>query len=322
MPHVLIAGKIHPDGYSVLRQRSGVTIEDMSDLSADAFMARLPDADALLIRTAPLPTAAIERAHKLRIVSRHGVGYDNVPLPALTAKGIPCAVVGNAGSVAVAEYTLMLMLALSKRAVSFDAGVRSNDWLIRNRLNSGDLENRTLLILGLGRIGREVVKRAAAFDMRILGYDPALSATEIAELGVVAVGDWRAALPGADFVSLHVPRSPATEHMIGARELATMKPTAFLINVARGGLVDEPALAEALAAGRIAGAGIDVLEDEPPPPDHPLLSADRAILSPHIAGLSENAAIRLSVASAMNVLAALDGTLDPNLVVNAEVLKR
>ncbi len=322
MPHVLIAGKIHPDGYAVLRARPGLTIEDMTDLSAEAFLARLPEADALLIRTAPLPAAAIERAAKLRIVSRHGVGYDNVPLPALTAHGIPCAVVGNAGSVAVAEYTVMLMLALSKQMVSFDRGVRSGDWLIRNRLNSGDLENRTLLILGLGRIGREVVKRAAGFDMRILGYDPALPAVEIDKLGVTPVTDWRAALPEADFVSLHVPRSPATEHMIAARELAAMKPSAYLINVARGGLVDERALNEALAAGKIAGAGIDVLEDEPPAADHPLLKADRILLSPHIAGLSENAAIRLSVASAQNVLAALDGTLDPSLVVNPEVLKR
>jgi D-3-phosphoglycerate dehydrogenase len=306
----------------VLRTRPGLTIEDMTDLSADAFMAKLPDADALLIRTAPIPAAAIERATKLRIVSRHGVGYDNVPLPTLTARGIPCSVVGNVGSVAVAEYTLALMLALSKHLSNFDRGVRTGDWLIRNRLNSGDLENRTLLILGLGRIGREVVKRAAAFDMRILGYDPALAAAEIAKLGVTAVSDWRAALPEADFVSLHVPRSPATEHMIGARELAAMKPSAYLINVARGGMVDEIALSEALASGTIAGAGIDVWESEPPPADHPLLRTDRVILSPHIAGLSENAAIRMSVTSAANVLAAFDGTLDPSLVINPEVLKR
>lgn len=322
MPHVLIAGKIHPDGVALLRSRDGLTVEDMTDMSAEAFVARLPEADALLIRTAPLPAAAVERATKLRVVSRHGVGYDNVPLAALTARGIPVTVIGNAGSVAVAEHTLMLMLALSKQMVRFDRAVRANDWTLRNRLNSGDLENRTVLILGLGRTGREVVKRAAAFDMRILGFDPALPPAEIDRLGATPVTDWRAMLPKADFVSLHVPRAAETEHMIGDRELAAMKPSAFLINVARGGLVDELALAEALAAGRIAGAGIDVLEDEPPRPDHPLLTADRLILSPHIAGLSENAAIRLSVASAANVLAALDGTLDPRLVVNAEVLKR
>jgi D-3-phosphoglycerate dehydrogenase len=321
VPLVLIAGKVHPDGIAVLRARQGLAVEEMADLSAEAFMARLPEADALLIRTAPLPAAAVERAKKLRVVSRHGVGYDNVPMATLTARGIPVTVIGNAGSVAVAEHTLMLMLALAKRMTQFDAAVRNGDWNLRNRLNPSDLENRTLLLLGLGRIGRAVVQRAAAFDMRIFGYDPALPDAAIAALGVTAVSDWRAALPEADFVSLHVPRSPETEHMIGRRELAAMKPGAFLVNVARGGLVDEAALAEALAAGRIAGAGIDVLEDEPPPAGHPLLAAERLILSPHVAGLSENAAIRLSVASAVNVLAGLDGTLDPQFVVNAEVLK-
>ncbi|HEY1720589.1 MAG TPA: hydroxyacid dehydrogenase [Magnetospirillaceae bacterium] len=322
MPHVLIAGKIHPDGLALLRARPALTVEEMTDLSAEAFIARLPDADALLIRTAPLPAAAVEKAKRLRVVSRHGVGYDNVPLATLTAHGIPVTVIGNAGSVAVAEHTLMLMLTLCKEMARFDQAVRAGDWAFRNRLNPGDLENRTLLLLGLGRIGREVVKRAAAFDMRILGYDPALPEAEIAKLGVTPVRDWRAVLPQADFVSLHVPRSTETEHMIAAAELAAMKPTAYLINVARGGLVDEHALAEALAAGRIAGAGIDVLEDEPPAADHPLLKADRLILSPHVAGLSENAALRLSMAAAANVLAGLDGTLDPHFVINAEVLKR
>lgn len=322
MPHVLIAGKIHPDGLALLRSRVGLTVEEMADLSGDAFIARLPEADALLIRTAPLPAAAVERAAKLRVVSRHGVGYDNVPMATLTARKIPVTVIGNAGSVAVAEHTLMLMLTLTKQAARFDQAVRMGDWNLRNRLNPGDLENRTLLVLGLGRIGREVIKRAAGFDMRILGFDPAMPESAIAGLGVTPVRDWRAALPEADFVSLHVPRSAETEHMIGARELAAMKPTAYLINVARGGLVDERALAEALAAGRIAGAGIDVLEDEPPQAGHPLLTADRLILSPHVAGLSENAAIRLSMASAQNVLAGLDGTLDPQFVVNAEVLTR
>ena len=322
MPHALIAGKIHPDGLAILRARADLTIEEMADLSAEAFAARLPDADALLIRTAPLPAAAVERAGRLRIVSRHGVGYDNVPLPELTRRGIPLAVIGNVNSAAVAEHTLMLMLALAKRTWHFDRAVRDGAWDLRNRLTPGDLEGSTLLILGLGRIGREVARRAAAFDMRILGYDPAVSAASMAEAHVTPVGDWRAALGQADFVTLHLPRTAETRHMIGAAELALMKPSAFLLNTARGGLVDEVALAEALAAGRIAGAGLDVLEDEPPARDHPLLGSERAILSPHVASLSQSAAVRMGVVSATNLLAGLDGTLDPKLVVNPEVLRR
>ena len=321
MVHVLISGKIHPDGIALLCARAGVTVEQMEKDDATAFVARLPEADALLIRTAPLPSAAVEKASRLRIVSRHGVGYDNLPLALLTARRVPVTVIGNAGSVAVAEHTLYAMLALAKQGFRFDRAVRDGDWNLRNRLSPGDLEGRTLFILGLGRIGREVARRAAAFDMRILGYDPAIDDDTLAGLNMTRVADWRAALAEADFVTLHVPRSPATDGMIGARELASMKPTAFLINAARGGLVDEAALVAALAKGTIAGAAIDTLEAEPPLPDHPLLKSDRVLLSPHIAGLSQNAARRISLAAAANILAALDGTLDPTLVINPEVLR-
>lgn len=321
MTLVLIAGKVHPDGLALLRARAGLDVEEMVSLDASAFMERLPSAHALLIRTAPLPVRAIERATRLLVVSRHGVGYDNIPVDALSARGVPLTVIGNAGSVAVAEHTLMLMLALAKNMVRFDRAVRDGDWDLRNRLSPGDLEHRTLLILGLGRIGREVAKRAAAFDMRILGYDPMID-TVTTPPGVTRVHDWRKALAEADFVTLHLPRSPTTENMIGAAEFASMKPTGFFINAARGGLVDETALAQALAKGSIAGAGIDTLDEEPPPPDHPLLASNRVILSPHIAGLSLNAARRMSLAAAANVLAALDGTLDPTLVINPEVLRR
>jgi D-3-phosphoglycerate dehydrogenase len=322
MTVVLVAGKVHPDGLQLLRSRVGFTVEEMGALDAAQFVRQLPTADALLIRTAQLPAEAVERADRLRIVSRHGVGYDNIPLATLTARGVPLTVIGNAGSVAVAEHALMLMLALAKRTDRFDRSVRNGDWELRNRLAPGDLEGRTLLILGLGRIGREVARRAAAFDMRILGYDPAIGDETVAPPGVLPVSDWRRALREADFVTLHLPRLAATEGMIGAAELASMKPNAFLINTSRGGLVDEAALAAALTRGQIAGAGIDTLDTEPPPPGHPLLASDRVILSPHVAGLSENAARRLSLAAAANVLAAFDGTLDPNLVVNPEVLKR
>ena len=322
MSLILIAGKVHPDGVALLRARAELRVKEMDGLEAADFLEHLPEAVGLLIRTAPLPPAAVERATRLRVVSRHGVGYDNLPIGALTARGVPVTVIGNAGSVAVAEHAMMLMLALAKRVTAFDRAVRTGDWDLRNRLTSGDLEGRTLLILGLGRIGREVARRAAAFDMRVLAYDPAFGPGADLPVDVRPVMDWRRALREADFVTLHLPRSPTTEGMIGARELASMKRTAYLVNTSRGGLIDEMALAEALAEGTIAGAGIDTLDDEPPPAGHLLLASDRVILSPHIAGLSENAARRLSLAAAANVLAALDGTLDPRFVINPEVLAR
>jgi D-3-phosphoglycerate dehydrogenase len=319
---VLISGKIHPDGLALLRARVDLAVEEMTQTDAAAFAELLPSADALLIRTAVLPAAAVERAARLRVVSRHGVGYDNIPLATLTSRGVPLTVIGAAGSVAVAEHTMMLLLALAKQTFRFDRAVREDDWDLRDRAGPGDLEGRTLLILGVGRIGREVARRALAFDMRVLGCDPAVGDEAMASIGVTPVSDWRRALAEADFVTLHVPRSAANEGMIGTAELASMKPSAYLINAARGGLVDEAALAAALTAGRIAGAGIDTLDAEPPPPDHPLLASDRVIFSPHVAGLSRNAMRRLSMTAVANVLAGLDGTLDPKLVVNPEVLRR
>jgi D-3-phosphoglycerate dehydrogenase len=321
MPLVLISGEIHDDGRAILRARPDVTVEDLPDGRPETFLARLPEADGLLLRMATLPREALVSADRLKIVSRHGVGYDNVPVDALTAKGIPLAVVGAVHSGAVAEHAMYLILALAKSALRHDGAVRGGDWDFAKRLESVELAGRALLIIGFGRIGRELARRAAAFDMRILAYDPQVPAEDMAAVGVTRVPSWRIALGEADFVSLHVPRLPATEGMIGAAELAAMKPTAFLINTARGGLVGENALAEALAAGTIAGAGLDTFETEPPP-DHPLFSSDRVILSPHIAGLTKESAARIAVAAAENVLAGIDGTLDPLLVINPSVLKR
>jgi D-3-phosphoglycerate dehydrogenase len=321
MPRVLIAGRIHDDGMAILRARPDLVIVEMPDTEPAAFVRLLPAADALLIRTALLPREALVRADRLKVVSRHGVGYDNVPVDALTAKGIPLAVVGAVHSSSVAEHALFLLLAVAKRALAGDRAVRSGDWGARSRLDGLDLGGRTLLLIGFGRIGRALAKLALALNMRVLAYDPNVAAADVVAAGAVPASDWRAALSESDAVSLHVPRLPETENMIGPAEFARMKPDAILVNTSRGGLVDERALAEALASGKIGGAGIDVFDEEPPRAGHPLFGEDRVLLSPHVAGLSREAMARLSVAAAENILAGLDGRLDPALVVNREVLK-
>jgi len=323
MPRVLLSGKLHDDGMAVLRGRPDVTIVQMTGDHPAEFVAKLPEADALLIRTATLPREALVNAMRLKVVSRHGVGYDNIPVDALTDKGVPLAVVGGIHSGTVAEHAMFLMLALSKAALRQDRAVRSGDWNpARARLEAFELAGRTLLLIGFGRIGRALTLRARAFEMKVIAYDPNVSAAVMAEAGVAKVEDWRAALPEADVISLHVPRLRETENMIGAAELSRMKPTALVINTSRGGLIDEAALAAALRDGQIGGAGIDTFDEEPPRADNPLLTAERAILSPHIAGLTQEAMARLSIAAAENVLAGLDGRLDPALVVNADVLGR
>ncbi|MEQ8968119.1 MAG: hydroxyacid dehydrogenase [Azospirillaceae bacterium] len=320
MPHVLVAGALHPEGMALLEAREGLTVEVVEQATPEDLRARLPEADALAIRTVTLPEEAVAAASRLKVVARHGVGYDNIPVPALTARGIPLALVGAVNALAVAEHTLFLMLACAKRCVAHDHAVRAGDWWLRNRFEGTELAGKTLLLLGFGRIGREVAARAAVFGLTVTAYDPVVPAETVAAAGVAPLADWRAALPEADFVSLHLPLSDETRNLFDAATLAAMKPSAILINTARGGLVDEAALAEAVTAGRLAGAGIDVFVEEPPEPDNPLMAVERVILSPHTAGLTLECAIRMGTVTARNVLDGLDGTLDRSLVVNREVL--
>lgn len=320
MPHVLLTGAIHRAGMALLEARADITLESIDNPTEADFAARLPRADALIVRTAVVPPAALEGAGRLRVVSRHGVGYDNVPVDALSRKGIPLALVGNVNAVTVAEHTLFMILALAKQCIPYDRAVREGRWGIRDSFAATELAGKTVLILGFGRIGREVARRAAAFDLEVLAYDPYVDAGTMGSLGATPVADWRAVLGEADFVTLHLPRTPETVGAIGAAELAAMRPTAYLVNAARGGLVDEAALAEALAAGRIAGAGLDTFDSEPPVSGHPLLGLENVILSPHTAGLTEECAARMGTAAAQNALDGIDGRLNPELVVNREVL--
>ena len=196
MPRVLLSGKLHPDGLAVLRARSDLTLVEMEGEDPAEFVARLPDADALLIRTALLPREALVNARGLKIVSRHGVGYDNVPVEALTGMGIPLAVVGGIHSTTVAEHAMFLILAAAKSALRYDRAVRSGDWVgSRARLEAFELLGRTLLLIGFGRIGRALAVRAAAFGMTVVGYDPNVPADAMAAAGVTRIEDWRAALP-------------------------------------------------------------------------------------------------------------------------------
>jgi D-3-phosphoglycerate dehydrogenase len=319
MPHILVAGRIHDAGLALLRAAPGVTLDVVDEVSPDAYLPFIEQADAILIRTQPLRAAAIARAGRLAMVSRHGVGYDSIDVAALSARGIPLAIVGDVNSRSVAEHTLMLMLALAKRALAHDAATRSGDWTMRDRFEATELAGKTLFVIGFGRIGRRVARLAQAFDMTIAAFDPVVGAGRIEEAGAAPVARIDDGLGVADFVTLHMPLSGAP--LIGAEQLARMKPTAMIINTARGGLVDETALADALAAGRIAGAGLDVFAAEPPPRASRLLADGRIILSPHNAGLTGESAARMAIFAAQNILDFFAGVLDRSLVVNAGALE-
>jgi D-3-phosphoglycerate dehydrogenase len=316
MPHVLIAGRLHPSGIDLLKARSDVTFDYVEEISEPSYAPLIAKADGLVIRTQPLSAETVRRAGRLRIVSRHGVGYDAVDLAALNARGIALAVCGDVNSVSVAEQAMMLLLAAAKRAIRSDRAVRGGDWGWRNRLEQGELWGKRLLVVGFGRSGRHVARMAAGFGMEIRAFDPFLARQGWPEGPVAPIADLAAGLAWADFVSVHAPK--ADRPVIAAAELAVMKPAAILVNTARGGVVDEAALIASLREGRLAAAGLDVFEDEPPAPDNPLLAMDQVVLSPHIAGLTAECAERMAVSSVQNVLDFFAGRIDPALVVNGD----
>lgn len=318
MRKVLVLGKIHDAGIGRLRE-AGFAIAELPDHPA-GLAGHVSDADAIVVRMTRIDAPAIEAAQKLRIVARHGVGYEAVDVDALTGRGIPLALVGDVNSGAVAEHTLALMLGLAKRLVAYDRATRRGEFTIRDSFSAGELSGKTVLVVGFGRIGREVARRCACFGMCVVAGDPFVDESAVEEAGYAHVSDFREALGQADYVTVHIPKPPGGDYLIGPKELATMKPEAALLNLSRGGVVDEAALRDALLAGRLRGAALDVFEDEPPGPENPLFDLDSVLVSPHSAAFTEECARRMALACAENVIAAFDGGLDPDLVVNRDVL--
>jgi len=258
-------------------------------------------------------------ARELQVVARIGVGYDAIDVPALTRRRIPLMLVGTANSSAVAEHAVFLMLTLAKRARELDTLVRAGRWAERLTALPVDLLGKTVLIIGFGRIGTRVARRCLAMEMNVLVYDPYLSAETIRAAGCEPVADLDAAIPQADFVTIHCPKTAETVAMFDAARLGRMKKSAYLVNTARGGIVDEKALHAALTAGTIAGAGIDVFDPEPPPSDHPLLQLANFATSPHMAGVTRESLDRMAVQAATNALSVFDGKPIRENAVNPEV---
>jgi D-3-phosphoglycerate dehydrogenase / 2-oxoglutarate reductase len=317
MPHVLVAGRIHKSGLALLKATPGFIFDLVDEVTVEAYSPLLDKADALLLRTQPLTKEMIAKTSKLKIVSRHGVGYDAVNVPALNARKIPLAIVGDVNSRSVAEHTLTLMLSTARRVVAYDVASRNGNWNERNSFSAVELDGKLLVLLGLGRIGKAVAKLAQAFGMKVAAYDPYVKAEAMNALSVEFLPDIKSGLVRADFLSVHIP-STNGDALIGATELALMKPNAILINTARGGLIDELALDAALRSGKVAGAGLDVFVVEPPHPDHPLLTNSKVTISPHAAGLTRECAERMSVMAVQNIIDFYKGTLNPILIVNAK----
>jgi D-3-phosphoglycerate dehydrogenase / 2-oxoglutarate reductase len=316
MPRVLVTDGIQQVGLDVLTERKDVVVDRCSNrLSEEELVDRVVNVDAILVGTTPITGKIIEAARGLKVVSRRGVGYDNIDLAALRRRKIPLTIVGSANASTVAEHTFSFMLALAKQTIVYDQETRAGNWRFRESMLAADLLGKTLLLVGFGRVGRAVAVRALAFGMRVTVHDPFISEEVFTDFGIEPVMDLRQGLAMCDFLSVHVPLTPRTAGLIGRQELAAMKPTACIISTARGGVVDEDDLVSALRTGLIRGAGLDVFTEEPPPPDHPLLGLANVILSPHAAALTKECVQRMDVVAARNCLDAIDGQLDPAIIV-------
>src|SRR5262249_33816807 len=268
MHKVLVAYSIQQVGLDILSQRSDIVIDCCAHQTTEKeLIDRVVSVSAILVGTTPITERIIDAARLLKVVSRRGVGYDNIDLTALRQRKIPLTIVGSANASTVAEHTLFFMLALAKQAIAYDRATRTGNWRFRESLLAMDLLGKTLLLVGFGRIGRAVSVRAAAFGMRVMVYDPLIPGAAFREFPVEPVEDLLSGLAICDFLSVHVPLKPKTAGLIGAKAFAVMKPTAFVISTARGGVIDEVALVNALRMGWIRGAGLDVFKEEPLSPD-------------------------------------------------------
>lgn len=314
---ILLVQRIHEVGERLLRDAGEVIVP--ADISPSGLCWAVPEVDALVVRTAPVPASVIQEGARLRVIGRHGVGVDNVDVPAATCRGIPVVYTPGAVTEPVAEHVVGLMIALAKRLGEGDRALRRGDFQARETLVGSELEGKTLGIVGLGNIGSRVGEICrGAFHMVLLAYDPYCPPERARRLGTELVDKLNHLLNQSDFVSLHAPLTSQTKGLIGASELAAMKPSAYLINTGRGGLVDEAALIEALHKGTIAGAGLDVFAHEPPSPQSPLFQMDNVVVTPHMASHTEEGLRRMALTVAQEVLTVLRGDR-PRYVANPEV---
>ena len=318
---VLVPENLGAEGMAILEARGDIAlVRYPGSIPPDPLHPILADAEAVVLSATRFGPAEIDMAPRLRVVARIGVGYDAVAVDALTARRIPLMVAGTANSTSVAEQALFFIFWLAKRAPELDRQVRGGNWAHRFSMLPMELAGKRVLVVGFGRIGTRAAARCRAFDMQVAVFDPYVDAALVRQAGCEVAANLDAALGSADFVTIHCPKTPATIGMFDAARLGRMKRGAFLVNTARGGIIDETALAEALRSKHLGGAGLDVFDVEPTPADNPLLAFDNVITAPHMAGVTAQSVAAMAEVTARNVLSALDGSPDRANVVNTSVL--
>jgi D-3-phosphoglycerate dehydrogenase / 2-oxoglutarate reductase len=312
MPSVLVTEPLAERGLELLRAQFDVDIRP--ELAAEGLADAISAYEALIVRSQTKVTAeVIERADQLKVVARAGIGLDNVDVDAATRRGVMVVNAPQSNIVSAAEHTMALLLAQARNVPQAHAALKAGRWE-RERFQGVELHGKTLGVVGLGRVGAMVAQRAIAFGMRVVAYDPFVSKERAKSLGVELMPNLEALLVQSDFITVHLPRTPETEGLIGRREISLMKEGARIVNTARGGIVDEKALVEAVRDGRIAGAALDVFSVEPTPRAHPLLAFEQVVVTPHLGASTQEAQDKAGVAIAEMVRLALRGEFVPYAV--------
>jgi D-3-phosphoglycerate dehydrogenase len=314
--NVLVVDPIHPSAIALLDAQQGISVTVVAP-AEEAVLQQLATADAVSLRNFRFTAEHVAAATRLKVVSRHGVGFDSVDIDALTQRGIPLALALGTNAISVAEHAFALILGLLKQLSAYDAAVRRDGMAARSRYPIRELYNKELLLIGFGRIGREVARRALAFGARVAVFDPYAPADALKAAGVSVATDLDVAIASADIISLHLPLVEETRNILSPARINVMKPGALVVNCARPGLVDEEALANAIAEGRIGGAGLDTFAQSISDTARAIFDASPFVIrSPYVAALAEECVERTSVLTAENILAARAGTLEAGMLAN------
>jgi len=317
MHKIAIVDKMHNDGINLLKNNPKFECELIEDLSKENLIAKLPRFDGITLRRGKIDAEILKKCEKLKVISRHGVGYDNIDIKFLKEKKISLLVTGSTTSVSPAEHIMFMILNISKSFDLFDKSVRNEKFgtIMHMKHNSFELFNKNILIVGFGRIGKKLIKRCLGFEMKVSVYDPFVEKNIIENFGGEKINDLDEGLKKADILSLSVPLTKVTNNMINLEKMKIMKKTSIIINTSRGGVVNEKDLNEALDKKIIYGAGLDVFEKEPPNKDNPLLKNKKVLLSPHAATFTKECTSSMAIQTAQNIIDFFENKLNKLMIV-------
>jgi len=320
---IAIIGSIHQSGLNILKENN-FDILEIVNLEINSLKKELEEVDGIVLRTAELKENVLSKCKNLKIIARHGVGYDNVDINFLNKNNIALGITGTSNAVSVAEHVMTMFLYLTKKINISDSLVKKGDFIKKNTLPSFfELYNKNILILGFGRIGRELAKRCLSFDTKVYVFDPFIDNEIIKQHNCIPIESKEEGIRVADYISIHMPLNEKTKNFISYDEFKISKNNLILVNTARGGIINEEALFQALKNKSILGAGLDVFENEPPIKNHPLLSLNNILLTPHNAALTLECRTRMSIEACENIVYFLNKNrkLNEKNIVNSNLIK-